>query len=425
MKRLFLIFIFTITAAMYAMPQDSIVNIFVSPEMRTRGELRNGFQKLAPDNSNASLFISQRSRLGIGIETPKIKVRITPQDVRVWGDEKYGSTSGITGDDASLDLFEGYAEIKLKNKNWLSVGRQVIAYDNDWLLSSANWMQSGISSDAVLLKMDFDNFKLHAGSSWNSLKETPFENYYFTNRYKTLNFLWINRAISKSKVSVLHITTGQTKSDTSNNLHFKHTSGLFYTGNLEKLSVNANAYYQYGKNQKGMDVSAFMFYFDMMYPYSNFKIGSSATYFSGNKIVSTQQLVDKNFDLIYTSRHKYMGFIDYFTNIGLHTKQGGLINFAFNIDYKVNKKISLQNSTHYFGLAKTNANTPNETTLGFENDFILKFKHNESYSLETGFMFFVPNESMKIIQNVLAPECSYFAYLQLTVNLGKVNLRKK
>ncbi len=127
MKRAILFILLSTT--INAFSQDSI-SIYVKPELRTRMEYRDGFQKLAAENSNGALFISQRSRLSFGIETSKLKIRFTPQDVRIWGDEQYGNTAGITGNDASLDVFEAYSEIKLMNNHWLSIGRLTLIYDN-------------------------------------------------------------------------------------------------------------------------------------------------------------------------------------------------------------------------------------------------------------------------------------------------------
>ena len=192
MKHVFFFFII-IGIAINAFSQDSIA-IYMKPELRTRMEYRDGFQKLAPENSTGAFFISQRSRLGFGIETSKIKIKFTPQDVRVWGDEQYGNTAGITGNDASVDLFEAYSEIKLLNNHWISIGRQTLSYDNGWLMSNRNWNQNGIASDAVVLKLKYDNYSIHAGSSWNTSKVNAYNNYYITSRYKTLNYLWLNRS---------------------------------------------------------------------------------------------------------------------------------------------------------------------------------------------------------------------------------------
>jgi hypothetical protein len=424
MKRLIFLYLLFISMLPAVFSDDNAFSISIHPEMRTRMEYRDGFQKLAPRNTNPALFVSQRTRIGFDIQTSTIKLRITPQDVRVWGDEQYGSTAGITGNDASFDLFEGYAAILFGNNHWLSVGRQVIAYDNDWLLSGRNWNQHGISSDAVVAKLNYDKYAIHAGVSWNSTKESLFDNHYATNRYKTLNYLWLNKEEGNAKLSLLHVITGQTETETTNNLTIKHTTGVYYSKVNGDFSFNTNAYYQYGKNQEAKDVSAYMFYLDLAHNFSNVKILGSATYLSGNKVVGVDQEKDANFDLLYTARHKYLGMMDYYTNIGLHTKQGGLVNYALNVNYKINKKVSLHNSIHYFSLAQTNTNTLNSKSLGFENDLILKYKFNRWSLIEAGYLFYIPTESLQAIQNVHNPKFSHFAYFQLSLNFGNIVLKR-
>lgn len=416
-----ILFIWVSTSVVFS--RENSINVYIVPELRTRAEYRDGFQKLATTSSNPAAFISQRTRLGLGVETTDMKFKIVPQDVRVWGDAQFGNTAGFTGNEASLDMFEGYAEFRFNRNHWIAAGRQVISYDNGWLLSDRNWNQSGIATDGIVLKLNFDQMQVYAGSSWNSLQELSFDNFYPTNRYKTLNHLRISSAIDKSKLSILHITTGQTLSETSNTLNFKHTSGLFYNKQWRDFFLNTNAYYQYGKNQKGNKVSAFMIYTDFGQKFSNLTIGGSTAYFTGNKKVGLNQTVDRNFDLIYTSRHRFLGFMDYFTNIAQHTNQGGLIHYALTFDYRLNSKTALQQSVHHFRLAQTNATTPFNKNLGFESDFTIKYRVNQSSMLEFGYLFYVPTKSLAQIQNVNNARLSRFIYLQMAINLGKISLK--
>ena len=85
----------------------------VDGQIRTRSEVRNGYLQLASQGDEASVHISQRSRLIFKYETDNLKFVFTPQDVRVWGDDQYGSFSGTSGNDASLDLYEAYAAFRL------------------------------------------------------------------------------------------------------------------------------------------------------------------------------------------------------------------------------------------------------------------------------------------------------------------------
>lgn len=416
MKKEFFIFTLIWGLGLSVFAQDSTEFIFAKPEIRNRFETRDGFQKLASPESRPSIFMSQRTRLTLGYETSKLKIVFSPQDVRIWGDGQNANTAGFTGDNASLDLFEGYAEFNIGAKNRLSVGRQTLSYDNNWLLSDRNWNQNGISSDALVMKLQFGKTKVHAGGSWNTLKELPNDNFYPTTRYKSLNFLWVNRTFEKSKLSALHISTGQTKSDSSNTLYFRHTGGFFGSTEVNKLHLSGNAYYQYGKSQSGKNVGAFLLFADVAYKMSRLNVGTSVSYLSGNSTVGSAQKTDANFDLIYAARHKLLGFMDYFTNMALHTKQGGLTNYALNISFNASKKLIFQNNTHLFFLSQINANTPDEKYLGTENDFTVRYKFSHWGSLDAGYLLFNPTNALRSVQNVPKGRFSQYAYVQLLIN---------
>lgn len=110
----------------------------INAQYRNRFEFYDGYRKLAAEGSTPAAFISQRTRLSFSYETERLKVKFTPQDVRVWGDEQLTSSTGVFGDYSSLDLFEAFVEIRTGNNGWLSVGRQQLVYDNQRILAPRN-----------------------------------------------------------------------------------------------------------------------------------------------------------------------------------------------------------------------------------------------------------------------------------------------
>jgi hypothetical protein len=388
----------------------------VDAQIRPRIEVRDGYQKLAHEGAIPAVFISQRTRLNIGYENDWLKLRIAPQDVRIWGDEHNVTLSGNAGDTASFDLYEAFAEIRISQSLSLKAGRQQISYDNDFLLEKGNWNQYGNASDAVVLKFGKSGWNIHAGSAWNTLTESFSDNLFPTDRYKSLSFLWVNREISGSlKGSLLHVATGRTQTDTTNRINFRHTTGVYAAFTKEKIDAWGNFYYQYGKSQPGKPVSAFLFTADIKYKTDLLSPGAGMAYVSGNKETGAAQTKDHLFDLIYTSRHTYFGFMDYFKTFTSHTKQGGLADFYYYLDFRMSKAASIRNTGHYFILAQTNPSTPAEKNLGYENDLVLKYKFNDWAAMEAGYLFFLPTESLKTIQGVQDDKFSQFLYLQLTL----------
>lgn len=389
----------------------------IDAQLRNRFEIRNGYQKLAEKETVPAFLIWQRTRISVSYETEHLKLKVTPQDVRLWGDEAIRSSTGVLGDEASLEIFESYAEIRLGNAGWLSVGRQQFKYDNERILGARNWNNRGLTYDAVLLKLKTRSWNIHLGSTWNSIAEASSDNIYPANRIKSLNYLWLNHQVQDhANLSLLHVASGITETDTTNGMNFRQTTGLYIEYHKQNLNMWGDAYYQYGRNQSRQHISAFLIGADFSYQTRNFIPGFGLVYLSGNNKTGTDQTTDKLFDILYGRRHSFYGFIDYFRDFPSHTLEGGLIDYYFNLGYTISKSLIIQNTGHYFQLAQTNPLTPENRKLGYENDLVLKCKFSDWGTLETGYLFFLSTKSLKTIQQVPDSEFSQFFYLQLTLN---------
>ena len=398
----------------------------IDAEISPRFELRDGYQSIQPIGVKPSAITTQRTRLSFGYETENLKIKIAPQDVRIWGDEQIANMTGVFGDVASFDMHEGYVAAKVKNQTWMYAGRQALSYDNQWLISARDWNQHGASIDALVLKTKVKKCDLHIGAAWNGNRELLHDLFYPSDRLKSLNYLWVNRSFSeKSKLSFMYIASGVTKNDTSNVLYYRHTTGMFGEHKSEKLKASANVYYQNGVNTKGKPVSAFLAATEISYAIKNFSPGMSFSLLSGNSQTGNSMSTDNLFDMLYGARHRYFGFMDYFRVFGPNTGQGGLVDAALVLDYNVNKKLSVKNVVHYFRLHKTNVLTGDNAELGYENDLVVKYKVHNWGMLELGYSFFIPSETLKRIQNVQGNKFSQFVYLQFTVKTNVFTQKKE
>lgn len=398
----------------------------INAEQRNRFELRDGYREISKDGSIPAGLIWQRTRISFNYETENFKLKLTPQDVRLWGDETQTSSTGLFGDDASIELFEGYAELKLGTIGWMSVGRQQLKYDNQRLLAARNWNNNGLTYDAVLLKLDVSLWHIHLGSTWNSVDAATTDNLYPANRIKNLNFLWANHAFGEYlTLSLLHLSAGATETDTTNNLNYKHTTGFYSSYNSKGLNLWGEAYYQYGKTNTGMDVNAFLFALDGSYKTGNFTPGIGATLLSGNSKTGAEQTTENLFDVHYGARHRFFGYMDYFRNFTSHTNSAGLVDYYFYLDYKFTKAVSICNIGHYFQLAKTNPVTPDDKNLGYENDLVLNYKFSDWGALEGSYLFYLPTETLNTIQGVENTGFQQFVYIQLTLSPTLFNQQKQ
>lgn len=393
----------------------------IDAQYRPRAELWDGYGKLSSNNTTPTLFISQRTRLSLQYEIENLKIRFTPQDVRVWGDEELSSSTGVFGDKASLDLFEAYVEIKAGKIGWISVGRQQLVYDQERMLGSRNWNQYGLSYDAAILKSKVGPWNIHAGASWNSYDAGLINNLYSHQRIKSLNFLWANRNFNKKlNLSFLHIASGVTQTDSTNSLYFKQTTGIYIDFKSNGFSSKGNIYYQYGKNNTGTNVNAFLLDDDVAYTIGKLKPGLGLSYLSGNNNPSGNS--DKLFDVLYGARHRYFGYMDYYRDFAKHSRQGGLTDLYSYVEYSISESLALTSLFHYFQLAQTNEMIPENKNLGFESDWMLSYNFNGWGTIKSGYAFYLPSDSFKILQAVPDNKFSQFFYLELTI---KTNLFKQ
>jgi len=385
-------------------------------EFRPRFEVRDGYRELAEPAATPSWIISQRTRLSFSYVTDRLRLHVTPQDVRVWGDEQLASSTGVYGDHASLDLLEAYAEIEMGKNTWVSVGRQQLAYDRQRLLAARNWNQNGLAYDAVVLKFTPHPWSLHVGVSWNSMEASLSDNYYPSSRIKSLNYLWLHKDFpSGAELSFLHIASGVTPSDSVNTLHFRQTTGFYGDYRVKPLHLRANAYYQFGRNNNGSKVRAFLADVEAGFILEKFNPGLGISYLSGDS--QREDATDHLFDPLYGARHRFFGHMDYFRDFASHTQHGGLIDGYVFLKYRWSPVFSLSNTTHYFQLAQTNAETPENRALGYENEIAFDYRFREWGTLQGGYLFHIPTDSFKTLQGVEDGGFSSLMFVNTKFNL--------
>jgi hypothetical protein len=388
----------------------------IDAQLRTRAELRDGYQKLAAEGSEPAAVIFQRSRIPVNYKADKLFIRVSPQYVNTWGGEEIVSGSGVASS-SSLGIHESYAQIKAAEYLSVAVGRQELRYDNQRLLSARNWNNNGMSYDAAVLKIGSDSLRLHAGGVWNNIGEPTSGNLYPSRRIKNIGYLWGNIITEPGlTASLLHLSSAHTVSDTVSKLNTRHTSGLYFKYGSDILSFWGSSYLQYGKNAAGKEVIAGLLDAEASVTAGKLTTGAGYSYLSGNKGSAASRDKDNLFDILYGTRHGYAGGIDYFRSMGTDTKGGGLQNAYLFLSAKLTDKLNIKNTGHYFWLAQANDQTPSDKALGFENDLVIDYKFEKWGALQAGYSFFLPTESLEKVQNVPNSKFSQFAYLQLIIS---------
>jgi len=446
MKKLML---FALTLAIF-IPAETFAQFTLKAELRTRSELRNGYKEL-PVSNNPSFFITQRTRLIADYHEERLKTRISIQDSRVWGDETSYNTTGVNGDDASIDLKEGWAELLINNHFSLKAGRQEWIYDDERLLSKRNWNNLGVSYDALLLKYNKGKNSFDLGLSWNNKTDNTFGNdyrYYKTsyafdtssqkiitintelsNKIKSQNFIrWQLHAKENLNLSAIVLATVFQEPNTADIFHMKNTIGANTTATVKDFEFFGSGYYQFGNDQLGLDVSAYFWSLQASYKGKKFKTTTGCDYLSGNDASRTDATyINTNhlFDLFYGNRHGKYGLLDYFNNMDKASGNGGLIDAFIKFKSDINVKNNIAADFHYFSLQNL-VRDPEYTgtgfkalnkNLGYELDLLYEYKFMKNVSLNLGFSYILVEKSMEILQGKTAGSSTFPYWFYVILNV--------
>jgi hypothetical protein len=145
-------------------------------QLRTRGELRDGYGTLAPIGSKAAANIAQRTRLIFNYKSSWVIFQASVQDVRLWGQD----ASTITPADGSkLAIHEAWGELILSNKKdpefkvspldyfAVKIGRQELSYDDERLLGATDWLTQARRHDAIVFKLLQKGWQVDLGTAFN------------------------------------------------------------------------------------------------------------------------------------------------------------------------------------------------------------------------------------------------------------------
>jgi hypothetical protein len=418
----------------------------LTAELRPRVELRRGYGLLPQAGIDPAFAVSQRTRLNFQYSVEKYRFGLSFQDTRVWGDESLYSATGVFGDEASIDMKEGWIELLPWQHHAFKIGRQYLVYQDDRILSSRNWNQNSVSYDALLYKFSKSGFDLHVNLSYNNNREYIFGNDYniysevirfdsISNsiivdlvaqrpKIKTLNFLYLAKKTGKSELSIISLATGVQNPETSNVIYIKGTYGGFYKYTGERLNFRSTVYYQNGRNVNGLEVSAYMFHLLGDYKLNRFTLTAGIDYLSGHDHFNQSKgYIEKDhlFDIFYGNRHGYYGHMDYFSNMSVATRNGGLVDSYGGVSFKLTSNVDLKAMYHHFSLQNrvfdpTNVSIALDKALGSELDLGFGIKIAPDIRLDGGFSFMFPTESLEKIQKIVPGESkfAYWSWLMLT-----------
>lgn len=388
----------------------------LSAEIRPRAEFRNGFKKPLAEGQDPAFFVEQRTRLNTAFTSEKFDVFISLQDVRNWG-----STPSVYKSDPTLqNIYQAWASYKFNAKHAVVVGRMELDYDNVRILGNLDWAAQGRSHDLLKYEYKGEGVKFHAGLAFNQDYSTPEPNklnntfYNVAGNYKAMQYAWLHKDWEKSGLSVLFLNNGvQNAADSA--VHFSQTFGFYGTKKLGSAALEYDAYYQFGSNPTGKDLSAYMIVINATFFKSkphNLTLGFEML--SGDDSGTTAK--DETFNPMYGTHHKFYGWMDYFY-VGNAHKNVGLVNPYIKGKFKTGEKSSVLAFVHEFlsqSAIVTESQQELSKTLGTEIDlvYILNIAPGIVFNLGYSQMFYT--DSMEYVKGVSNGKPASWAWAQIS-----------
>jgi hypothetical protein len=372
----------------------------LSGEIRPRSEYRHGFQSLIAAEEEAAFFISQRSRLNFGFTDTLIKVFVSLQDIRVWGE-----VPQLNRSDVNSSVHEAWAEIPLiTNYLHIKLGRQEVIYDNSRIFGNVDWAQQARSHDMALLKWKpAPLVDLHAGFAYNQESERRIGTFYGLTNYKTMQYGRVNLKPGVLNISLLFLNLGFQYAE--DQTVFNQTFGGYFSMPVSPVTINGSAYIQSGRDNMNRDLSAYYLGAEATAPLNTqWKITAGFEWLSGTNqqdLINPQFAQNKSFNPYFGTNHRFNGHMDYFY-VGNHLNNVGLKNPYLVLDYTRNRFI-LMAALHGFWadadiLKADNPSQNMNSYLGAETDVILGWNLSRVASFRLGYSHMFATESMERIK---------------------------
>ncbi len=388
-------------------------NFDIDAQIRPRFESRNGFRFLPQEGVDAANFISQRNRLILNFSQEKLRLRVSVNNHKVWGD-----IPSVGSDDVSISFYEAWGEALFTDKFSVRLGRQAISYDDQRIFGAVDWIQQGRSHDAMVAMWKFTpKNRLDIGVAYNSngesLARTP-----YTMQYKALQYAWYHADMNKLGVSLLFLNNG-VEYDQNGELEIDYTQtfGTRLTYKAGSFISDASFYYQTGK-LNNTDVSASNLAINLKYKLTKeFLVGAGYEYLSGNDLgPGGYGDVDRTeinaFNPFYGTNHKFNGLMDNFY-VGNWINTVGLNDLYFVLAYNKNKfKASI--SPHFF---TANGDTGDfDNKLGTEVDMTIGYKIAKNISFSAGYSILSAKDAMVALQGGNREDSGNWAFVQMAFN---------
>ena len=409
------------------LPSFLHAQLTISAQVRPRVEYRDGFKTPANTLDEAANFIEQRSRLSFDWVDSTYEVRVSFQDVRIWGE----SPQIFKQEDGNTFLNEAWILYKATPGLRFKIGRQAISYNNQRILGALEWAQQARRHDAVLaiLTNQKKSFDLHLGAAFNQDDEiaepafiqSPTASFYAVpGNYKFMQFAWFQQQHEKTPFSLIALITTWQNQDTTTSSRYTVGGNLSCTLSSE-LKLAADAYYQGGR-LGDRNLQAYLTGIRMSWiPSSTHTLGVEQISGSDTDLSSSDALT--HFLPDFGTNHAHNGFMDYFF-VGPSNGTVGVTDIFLKNTFHLKRGI-LKVHLHHFLTASDQADSNGQslkTHLANEVDLVYQWTPKKGILFHLGYSFLRATDSMLELRNRNRKD-NHWAWMMISVS-PKLHLRK-
>jgi hypothetical protein len=387
--------------AMFLASASAYSQLIFSAQVRPRAELRNGYKTLPDSNSNPAFAISQRTRFDLSYNKEKVKLFVSFQDVRTWGDVKQLNTADKNG----TTVHQAWGQYQISKLIAVRAGRQELIYDNHRIFGNVGWAQQARSHDLAMIKYTKKKLKVDLGLAFNQDSESLFETTYTTQgNYKTMQYVWAHNDWNKLGASFLFLNNGLQYIDVTNadnnEVRYSQTIGTYITGAVSDFKIAGTFYYQMGKDLADRSLGGYLAGIDVNWAPKDKKIfaGVGFEMQSGNDLnwnSTADSTSNKAFAPLFGTNHKFNGYMDYFY-VGNHFNSVGLTDINATLGYKFSKsKIKATFHTFMSSGAMITSSKTYSSSLGSEIDIVYSLPLGKDANLQVGYSQMFATESME------------------------------
>ena len=411
MKKILLFTVFSVLVAAPVVAQ-SIKTEF---EVRSRGELRNGFQEPLADTLNPAWVNNVRTRINFSHASDKFAAKVSLLDTRTLGSTEPGRTGSGTG------VLEAWGEYRFTPQFSFSIGRRALEYDEGRIFSYNNWSNSPAAHDLLLIRYDGPVWSVHAGSAYNNAGDVNFEGVTpYTLTYKTLNFVRVQRAAGPLALSAIWVNDGFQSGESGETgavtRSFRNTVGLnlWRDDPAASTGFRLTGYYQFGRDRSRRSLDAYLLSLSVQQ-----RLGETYGLRIGGDLYSGSENgpdagKSRTFNKLYGSNHAFNGSMEYWRSLPTQ----GLVDIYAGATARFTPKFNLDLTYHYFATARQ-INPQAGKSLGSEIDLTANYTVSDLLAVQGGWSgYFTTSGTGTLKQKTGIPtRFPQWAYIQLTFKI--------